>query len=78
MLDDRPTAPLPHVVDDPPTVELYRLRRVAEPDSSDFADRLARVLSDRSRAGAPSDVARPHAVRSNLADRPPRPPAEDR
>lgn len=58
-MDDRPTAPLSRAVDGPPTVELYRLRRAAGPDPSGFADRLARVLSDRSRAAAPPPAAPP-------------------
>ncbi|WP_405415702.1 MFS transporter [Pseudonocardia alni] len=61
-MDDRPTAPLSRVVDGPPTVELYRLRRGAGPDPSGFADRLARVLSDRSRAAAPPPTAPPAAA----------------
>ncbi|GAA1863966.1 hypothetical protein GCM10009772_44530 [Pseudonocardia alni subsp. carboxydivorans] len=61
-MDDRPTAPLSRVVDGPPTVELYRLRRAAVPDPSGFADRLARVLSDRSRAAAPPPTAPPAAA----------------
>ncbi|MBN9794486.1 MFS transporter [Pseudonocardia sp. TMWB2A] len=66
-MDDRPTAPLFRVVDGPPTVELYRLRRAAGPDPSGFADRLARVLSDRSRAAAPPPAAPPTAALSNAA-----------
>lgn len=66
-MDDRPTAPLSRAVDGPPTVELYRLRRAAGPAPSGFADRLARVLSDRSRAVAPPPAAPPAAALSDAA-----------